>query len=53
VKPDFVPNETARMCAWVHAHERKIWMFHRAGLPSGAAELLFVRLRTRLNDLCR
>jgi hypothetical protein len=53
VKLDFVRNEIARMRGQVHAQEREIRMLQRAGVPSATAELLLVRMRAKLDDLCR
>jgi hypothetical protein len=53
VKLHFVRNEIARMRGQVRAQEREIRMLQRIGVPSAAAELLLVRMRAKIDDLCR
>jgi hypothetical protein len=53
VKLHFVRNDIARMRGQVRAQEREIRMLQRTGVPSAAAELLLVRMRAKIDDLCR
>ncbi len=37
----------------IRAQEREIRMLQRAGLATASAELLLVRMRAKVDDLCR
>ena len=53
MKLHFVRNDIARMRGQVRAQEREIRMLQRTGVPSAAAELLLVRMRAKIDDLCK
>jgi hypothetical protein len=53
VKLDWVRNEIARMRVQIRAQEREIEMLRRAGVGSASAEMLLVRMRAKVDDLCR
>jgi hypothetical protein len=46
-------NETARMHGQIRAQEREVRMLQRAGVTTASAELLLVRMRGMIDDLCR
>ena len=50
--PHWVRNEIARMRGQIRAQEREIWMPQRAGAATASAELLLVRMRAKVDDLC-
>lgn len=52
MKLDWVRNEIARMRGQIRAREREIEMLRRAGIATAAAELLLVRMRAKVDDLC-
>jgi hypothetical protein len=53
MKLDYVRNEIAPMRGQIRAQEREIELLGRAGLGTAAAELLLVRMRAKVDDLCR
>ena len=53
MKLQWVRNEIARMRGQIHAQEREIQMLQRAGAATASAELLLVRMRTKVDGLCR
>jgi hypothetical protein len=50
---DWLRSEIVRMREQLRAPEREIRMLQRAGVPTGSAELLLVRMRAKVDDLCR
>ncbi|MCS3498296.1 hypothetical protein M2189_002746 [Bradyrhizobium japonicum] len=50
---DWLRSEIARMRGQLRAQEREIRMLQRAGVPTASAELLLVRMRAKVDDLCR
>ena len=48
-----VRNEIARMRGQIRAHEREIQMLQRAGVAAASTELLLIRMRAKVDDLCR
>jgi hypothetical protein len=53
MKLDWVRGEITRMRGQLRAQEREIRMLQRAGVPTASAELLLVRMRAKVDDLCR
>jgi hypothetical protein len=53
MKLDWVRGEITRMRGQLRAQEREIRMLQRAGVPTASAELLLVRMRAKIDDLCR
>ncbi len=53
MKLNWVRSEIARMRGQIRAQEREIWMLQRAGVATASAELLLVRMRAKVDDLCR
>jgi hypothetical protein len=53
MKLQWVRNEIARMRGQMRAQEREIQMLQRAGVATASAELLLVRMRAKVEDLCR
>jgi hypothetical protein len=53
MKLDWVRNEIARMRGQLRAQEREIQMLQRAGVATASAELLLLRMRAKVDDLCR
>jgi hypothetical protein len=49
---DYVCNEIARMRVEIRHQENEIEMLKRAGISTASAELLLVRMRAKLDDLC-
>jgi hypothetical protein len=50
---DWVRNEIARMRGHLRAQEREIQTLQRAGVATASAELLLLRMRAKVDDLCR
>jgi hypothetical protein len=53
MKLDWVRNEITRMRGQLRAQEREIQMLQRAGVATASAELLLLRMRAKVDDLCR
>ena len=53
MKLDWLRNEITRIRRDIRAQEREIRMLQRARVQAASAELLLMRLRTKLDDLCR
>jgi hypothetical protein len=52
MNPDYVRDEIARMHVEIRHQENEIEMLKRAGISTASAELLLVRMRAKLDDLC-
>lgn len=52
-KLEWVRSEISRMRGGIRAQEREIRMLQRAGLATASAEPLLVRMRAKVDDLCR
>lgn len=50
---DWVGNEIARMRGQLRAQQREIHVLQRAGVATASAELLLLRMRGKVDDLCR
>jgi hypothetical protein len=48
-----VRNEIMRVRGQIRAQEREIRTLQRAGIPTASADLLLLRMRTKVDDLCR
>ena len=53
MKLDWVRNEIARVRSAIRAQEREIALLQCAGISTASAELLLVRMRAKVDDLCR
>jgi len=53
MKLNWVRSEIARKRGQIRAQEREIWMLQRAGVATASADLLLVRMRAKVDDLCR
>ena len=53
MKLDWGRNEIARMRGQLRAREREIQTLQRAGVATASAELLLLRMRAKVDDLCR
>jgi hypothetical protein len=52
MNPDYVRDEIARLHVEIRRQENEIEMLKRAGISTASAELLLVRMRAKLDDLC-
>ena len=52
-KLEWVRSEITRVRGDIRAQERENRMLERAGLATASAELLLVRMRAKVDDLCR
>lgn len=53
MKLDWVHNGITRLRGAIRAQEREIRMLQRAGVSTASAELLLLRMRAKVDDLCR
>ncbi len=53
MKLNWVRSEIARLRGHIRAQEREIWMLQPAGVATASAELLLIRMRAKVDDLCR
>jgi hypothetical protein len=53
MKLHWIRNGIARMRGQIRAQEREIRMLQPAGVATASVELLLVRMRAKVADLCR